>query len=327
MLVRGVLTARPCAPRRSFRRMREWLRDAPTTTQAGNRGHARIVPPVHTTFVHQLQQLALAEHRVVELQSCELDLRGRVHITRFVHQPVVDVARVLELQRTQRTRDAFDGVAQTVREVVQRVDAPVVAAPVMMRMTNTQQQRITHHHVRMRHVDLRPQHARTIGELAGLHATQQIEILFHRPVAPRTRRARRGHRAAIGPDLLFVLIVDIGLAVLHQTFGDVVELLEIVRRVVFPVPLEAQPLHVALDRLHVPHVFRSRIGVVETQVAGAAELLRDTEVRQIDFACPMCRKPFGSGGTRGRPPTEAAGGDIVATISRMKSRRGAGVVS
>src|SRR5690606_30109475 len=50
--------------------------------------------------------------------------------------------------------------------------------------------------------------------------------------------------------------------------------------------------------------------------------------RQIDFACPICRKPLGSGGKRvagARPKRPVA--TSSATISRMKSRERVGAVS
>ena len=141
-------------------------------------------------FVHQAQQLALAEHGVVELQTRELDLLGRIFKAGLAHQPVVDVPVVLELERAQRAGDAFDRVGQPVRKIIQRIQAPLVAATVVRRMTNAQQQRVAHDHVRMRHVDLRAQHVRAIGELARLHAAQQVEILLGvrsriRTVGPR----------------------------------------------------------------------------------------------------------------------------------------------
>ena len=41
---------------------------------AAERGHARIVPAAHAAFLHQLQQLALAQQRVGEVEAVELDL-------------------------------------------------------------------------------------------------------------------------------------------------------------------------------------------------------------------------------------------------------------
>src|SRR3546814_12710702 len=54
---------------------------------------------------------------------------------------------------------------------------------------------------------------------------------------------------------------------------------EIVRSVAQGGPVEAQPAHVVLDRLHEFGVFLRRVGVVEAQVAQAAELGGDAEVQ------------------------------------------------
>ena len=40
-----------------------------------------------------------------------------------------------------------------------------------------QQQRVTHDHVRVAHVDLRPQHACAVGELARLHPSERAKSL------------------------------------------------------------------------------------------------------------------------------------------------------
>ena len=48
----------------------------PRRRMPGKGRHARIVPPAHVAFVHEPQQLPLAQHRVVELEPRELDLLG-----------------------------------------------------------------------------------------------------------------------------------------------------------------------------------------------------------------------------------------------------------
>ena len=45
--------------------------------EAGERRHARIVPAVDALFLHELQQLALAEQGVGEVEAVELDLLRR----------------------------------------------------------------------------------------------------------------------------------------------------------------------------------------------------------------------------------------------------------
>ena len=48
-------------------------------------------------------------------------------------EPVVERAMVLEFERADRMRDAFDRIALAVRPVVHRIDAPLVAGAMMMR--------------------------------------------------------------------------------------------------------------------------------------------------------------------------------------------------
>ena len=119
---------------------------------------------------------------------------------------------ILELERAERMRDALERVRQRVREVVHRVDAPGVAGAVMRRVADPVERRIAHVEVRRRHVDLRAQHVRAVGELAGAHPREQIEVLLDRPIAVRAVAARLGQRAAIGADLVGVQAVDVGLA-------------------------------------------------------------------------------------------------------------------
>ena len=130
-------------------------------------------------------------------------------------------------------------------------------------------------------------------------------------------------------DLLLVLRIDVRLALLHQQLGELVQLLEVVARVELRVPLEAEPAHVVLDRLDVlaclrwPGSCRRSAGCSGRRTRRAMP-----KFRQIDFAWPMCRKPFGSGGNRvagGRPKRPVA--TSSATMSRMKSRFGGAAVT
>ena len=143
-----------------------------------------------------------------------------------------------------------------------------------LRVQNAVEHRIAQIDVARRHVDLGAQHARAVRELAGAHAAEQVEILLDAPLAKRAVLARLGQRAAVGAHLLLRLVVDIGLAGADQMLGPGVKLLEIVRGVVEVLaPVEAEPAHVALDRVDVFLLLLGRIGVVETQMAAAAEFL------------------------------------------------------
>ena len=68
--------------------------------------HARIVPSVDALFLHQLQQLALAEQGVGEVEAVELDLlRGKD--SKLLDEPLVKRLVVGELQGTHGVGDAF----------------------------------------------------------------------------------------------------------------------------------------------------------------------------------------------------------------------------
>jgi hypothetical protein len=140
-------------------------------------------------------------------------------------------------------------------------------------------QREWHLHVRRRHVDPGPEHVRPVFETAGPHALEELEALFDRPVPVRTRGPRLGHGAALRSYLLHARAVHVRLPVANQLKSMAIKLLEVVGRVARgPVPLEAQPAYVLLDRPRVSLVLGRRVRVVEAEVAGAPVLLRDLEV-------------------------------------------------
>ena len=90
------------------------LRRVAAPAQPGDRRHARIVPAADVLLLHELQQLALAHHRVGQVQPRELDLLRTDGVsTACSIDPVVERAVVLELERAERVRDAFDRVRRS----------------------------------------------------------------------------------------------------------------------------------------------------------------------------------------------------------------------
>ena len=115
----------------------------------------------------------------------------------------------------------------------------------MLRVPDPVEHRIAHQHVGMRHVDLRPQHLSPVGEFAGPHAPEQVEVLLDRAVAVRAGAARFGHGTTVLADLLLTQAVHVGSTLLDQVRGVLVEPLEIIRGMKQLVaPVEPQPLHV-----------------------------------------------------------------------------------
>ena len=128
---------------------------------------------------------------------------------------------------------------------------------------------------------------RAVGELAGAHAAEQIEVLVDAAAAIRRVLARLGQRAAMLADLVGRQRIDIGHALADQILGELIQLLVVVRRVVLAiVPVKPEPPHVVLDRIDVLDVFLDGIGVVEAEVAVAAEFAGDAEVEADRLGVP-----------------------------------------
>ena len=223
------------------------LRRHAAAAQPGERRHARIVPAVDVSSRHQLVQHALRQHRVGQIEPRELVLvRPRRH-RQILDEPVVERPVILEFERADRMRDALDRVRLAVRVVVARVDAPFRAGARMRRMQDAIEHRVAQVDVARRHVDLGAQHARAVRELARAHAAEQVEIFLHACgrgtgcSCPARSVCRASARISS-----WRLVVDIGLAGPDQLLRPVVQLLEIVRRVIEVLaPVEAEPAHVA----------------------------------------------------------------------------------
>ena len=220
--------------------------------QSRNRRHARVVPAGDEPLLDERQELPLAHHRVVQVQPRELDLlRPRAErgvVADVVHDPVVQRAMILELERAQRVRNPLDRIRYRVGVVVDRIDAPGVARAVMRRVADPVEGRIPHVDVGRRHVDLRAQHVRAVGKLAGPHPPEHVHALGDGPIAIRAVAARLRQRAAVFANLVGREAVDVRLVVPNELLGARVHQLEVVGCVEHPVaPIEPEPPDVVLD--------------------------------------------------------------------------------
>ena len=171
--------------------------------------------------------------------------------------------------------------------------------------------------VRRGHVDPGAQDAGAVRELAAPHPLEQVEALLDGPVAPRAVPAGLGQRAAVLADLVGREVVDVGVAGPDQVDRPGVQLLEVVRGVVEVLaPVEAEPAHVGLDRVDVLLLLLDRVGVVEAEVAAAAELAGDAEVEadrlgmaDVEVAVRLGRE---AGDDRSDSAGAQVGGDDVA---------------
>ena len=193
--------------------------------------------------------------------------------------PVVQRPVVPEFQRAQRMCDAFDGVALAVCPVVGGIDAPAVAAAVVMLVADAVHHRVTHLHVLVLHVDTGTQHPAAFGMLTGGHLPEQAQVLGGFPIPVGALDAWLSEAPAPSRDGFRVLVVDIGQASLDQVFRPCVELFEVVRGKANLVRFEAQPPHVVDDGLDVLGTLGCGVRVVKAQKAAASELGGHREVQ------------------------------------------------
>ena len=287
------------------------LRRNALAAQGAEGGHAGVVPALHIAFLDKLDELALGENGVGEVQTGELRLLGMID-AKGLQYPVVEVAVVDELKRAQRVGDALDGVAQRMREVVHGVDAPLLASAVVGCMPDPVERGIAHGQVGRGHVDLGAQDVAAVREFAGAHAAEEIEILVHGAVPVGALPARLLEGSAVFPDLVGRQVVDVGLAHLDELLGVGVELLEVVGGVELPVvPAAAEPADVLLDGVDVLSLLLGRVRVVEAEVAEAAKLLGDAEVQANGLGMAEVEVAVGLGGkARVHLAAEAAGGIV-----------------
>ncbi len=259
----------------------------------------------------ELGQHTLGQQRIGQIEPRHLVLTWLRGHRQLVEQPLIERPVVLELQRADRMGDALDRIRLAVRIVVARIDRPLVAGARVVSVQDAVEHRVAQIDVARSHVDLGTQHAGAVRELAGLHAAEQVEVLLHRTVTERRVLAGLGQRAAGQPYLLLRLIIDIGIAGLDQALGPIIEALEIVGGVEEIVtPVIAEPVHVGLDGVDVLLLLPGRIGVVEAQIALAAELLRDAEIQGDRLGMPDMQVAVWLRREAGHDPAVLVGGEI-----------------
>ena len=119
----------------------------PPPARSGKSGHARVVPGINLPLLHQLQQLALAHDSVVEGEARKLNLSGHGRHRAILNDPVIDRPVHFELQSAERMGDVLAGILKGMREVVHRIDTPLVSRVVMTFVQHTIDDGITHVHV------------------------------------------------------------------------------------------------------------------------------------------------------------------------------------
>ena len=221
-------------------------------------------------------------------------------------------------------RDALERVLNWVGKVVHRVDAPLVALPVMVHVADAVDDGVAHVEVSAREVNFRAQRLRALGELAGSHARKQIEVFLDRAVAVR-RDGGLSDVAAVLAELLRRQIADVGKALFDELDGVFIVLFKIVRAIEEPVsPVKAQPVNIGLDRVDILCVFLRGVRVVHAQVAQAAEFFRRSEIDRERLAVADVQISVRLGREAGmdlQPFKLTAGGNILFNESVDKVSR------
>ena len=246
----------------------------PSALEPDERGHARVVPAADVLVVDEREQLALRHDGVRDVQPGELPHDRLVHVER-VEQPHVRLAAREELERAERVRDVLERVVDAVGEVVARVHAVAVADVRVRHVPDAVRDEVAHARVRRVHVHLQTERRRALLVAPLEHLLELTETLLGASVA-----VRRGDFLLAGRlDLRGRLVVDVREPLLDQDERALEQLVEVVRGVRHLVRAKAEPADVLLDHLDELGVLLLGVGVVETDVALAAVVLREPEVQ------------------------------------------------
>ena len=255
--------------------------------QSGDGYQARIIPSVHDAVLNQLLDVALAGNDILEIHLRKLDLSGRLLVFKLPHDPVVQRSVILEFQRADRMGDAFDRILDRMGKIIHRVDAPFVSRILMGDMGDAVDDRISHVHVRGRHVDLRPQHLGAVLIHAILHVLEEFQVLFHRAVPVGRILTGLCQGSPVFPDLLRGKVTDKCLALFDQGHGCLIHLIEVIRRKIKTVvKLRPEPSDVILDGLDELALLLRRIRIIETQIEQAIVFLCQTVVQKDRLRMP-----------------------------------------
>ena len=184
----------------------------------------------------------------------------------------------LILQGAEGVGYALQGVLDGMGEVVHGEDTPFGALAVVLDVADAVEHRVPHVEVAAGQVYLGTEGVLALGEFSFSHAPEEVQALLNGPVSPGAD-GRLDGVATVLFELLGSQLAHIGKALLYKLYGILIGLFKIVGAVVEPVaPVEAQPVDILLDSVHVFRILLGGVGVVHAQVAHAAETLGGTEI-------------------------------------------------
>ena len=225
-------------------------------------------------ILYQLLDIALAGDYIGKIQLGKFDLTGRILKFTLSYHPVIQRPVILKLQRTDGMSNMLNGILDGVGKVIHRINAPRITRIVMLHVGHAVNDRISHINIGRSHINLGAEHLFAVFIFSFLHLFKKTQVLLNRAVPVRTFLSGVVKVAPVLPDLLCRQVADKGLALFDQKHSALVHLLKIIRgkeKTIFKI--SAQPLYIRLDRLHKLHLFLGGIGIVKTEIKGAAVLL------------------------------------------------------
>ena len=194
--------------------------------------------------------------------------------------PIVEGAVIFEFQRADGVCDAFNGVRLAVGVVVHGINEPGIPGAMVFGAEDAIHDGVAHVEVGRGHVDFGSEGAGAVGEIAGAHPLKEVEVFLDRAIAVGGFGAGLGGGAAGFADLFGGEVADVGVALFDELDGPLIELFKVVRGVEQTVfPIETEPANVVDNAVDVFGFFLGRVGVVEAEIALAAEFIGEPEIQ------------------------------------------------
>ncbi len=150
---------------------------------------------------------------------------------------------------------ALERILNRVREVVHRVNAPLIAQMIVSDMTDTIQHWVAEVDVGRSHIDFSSQAPFAVRILPRLHITEDFQIALGGGIPRRTGLTGLLGNAAVILPFFLSQITAICFARLDEILGNLIHLIEHIRgivearlaRVTRPRPLKAEPTDIPLN--------------------------------------------------------------------------------
>ena len=187
-----------------------------SSTDAADGGHTGIVPAGHQTCFYHFAKLSLAGDHGGHIQAGKFDLSRFLFAFECLEAPVVQRSSFFEFQRADGMGDAFQRIGQRMGEIIERVNAPSIAGSMVRSVEDAVNDRVSHDHIRRRHIDFRAKHLLAVGILAFLHFFEELQVFFDTSISIRTFLARMTQIAAGIVDFFTGLVIYISEALADE---------------------------------------------------------------------------------------------------------------